>query len=273
MKRLDGWVVAITGAAQGIGLATAHAFVAAGAHVAMGDLDGALASREAENLGSAARGYPLDVTDEQSFADFLTAAEAAFGRPLDVLVNNAGIMWVGPFADEPNAAAQRQFDVNVHGVIRGMKLALPGMRRRRRGQIVNVASAASKLPTAGEATYSATKHAVYGYSAAVRRELRGSGVGISVVMPVVVQTALAAGTSTGKGRLLLPGDVASAVVSAVQSGRFDVYVPRSTGFWARLVMVIPSWGRDALYRIAMPDQVRDADVAARATYQSVVERD
>src|SRR5699024_419830 len=130
--------------------------------------------------------FELDVTDTASFSAFLTAVEERWGA-IDVLVNNAGVMWVGPFATEPDAAAARQVDVNLHGVMRGVKLMAPAMRERGHGQIVTIASGASKLPPAGEATYAATKHAVYGYLTAVRTELHGSGVQLSVVMPGVVE--------------------------------------------------------------------------------------
>ncbi len=90
-------------------------------------------------------------------------------------------MWVGPFDQEPEAAMRRQIAVNLEGVITGFKLATPAMRQRGSGHVVVVASAASKLaPAGGEATYAATKHAVYGYCTAVREELRGAAVSTSV---------------------------------------------------------------------------------------------
>jgi short-subunit dehydrogenase len=267
VSAVRGRVVAVTGGARGIGLAIGEALARRGALVALGDLDGEVAAREAHRIGVHARGFALDVTDEGSFARFLDDAAAAFGRPLDVLVNNAGIMWVGPFAAEPEDAALRQMAVNFHGVARGMRLALPAMRARGRGHVVNVASASSRLPTAGEATYSATKHAVLGYSAAVREELRGSGVEVSVVMPVVVETELAAGTSHGKGVRLAPADVAAAVVAAIERPRFEVFVPRAIGAWTRLLALLPQRGRDALYAAMMPDQVAETDQQARAAYE------
>ncbi len=84
-------------------------------------------------------------------------------RPLDALVNNAGVMWVGPFDEEPEAAARRMMEVNFFGVVRGTRLVLPAMRARRSGHVVTVASVASHIAPAGEATYAATKHAVLGW--------------------------------------------------------------------------------------------------------------
>jgi hypothetical protein len=208
----------------------------------------------------------VDVTDSGSFRAYLDQAERQLG-PLDVLVNNAGVMWVGAFEHEPEDAALRQFDVNFHGVVRGMKLAIPGMRRRGSGHIVNVASAASKLPPAGEASYAASKHAVYGYCMAVRQELRGTGVELSVVMPVVVETELAAGTSHGRAKRLAPAEVAEAVAGAIERPRFEVFVPRSIAGWSRVMGVLPQPGRDLLYRTMMPDQVKATDQDARKGYE------
>ena len=110
-----------------------------------------------------------------------------------MLINNAGIMPLGPFAEEDDATARRMIDINVHGVIFGTKLAIPGMRQRGSGHIVNIASQAGKAGIPGGATYCATKHAVVGLSEAVRAELRDTGVEVSVVMPAVVDTELGSG--------------------------------------------------------------------------------
>jgi NADP-dependent 3-hydroxy acid dehydrogenase YdfG len=196
-------VIAVTGAGRGIGRAIAARLAAAGAAVAIGDLDAEVAEDTAGVIGAhpggRLLGLPLDVTDTPSFEDFLRTVETQLG-PIDVLINNAGIMWVGPFEEEPEEAALRQFDVNVHGVLRAMKLVIPGMQKRGRGHVVNIASAASRVAPAGEATYAATKHAIHGYSTAVRAELRGTGVHVSLVMPGVVDTELAVGTATGPTR-------------------------------------------------------------------------
>ncbi|GAC1317687.1 MAG: SDR family oxidoreductase [Thermoleophilaceae bacterium] len=260
-------VAAVTGAARGIGLAIAVALVEQGYRVALGDIDEALAREQAGRLGRGSIGVRLDVRSDESVAAFIEVAENELG-PLDLLVNNAGIMWVGAFSDEPEHAALRQMDVNFHGSARAMRHVLPRMRSRGSGHVINIASAASKLAPPGEATYAATKHAVYGYSLAVREELRGSGVQISVVMPVVVETDLAVGTSHGRGRRLQPADVARAVVATVREPRFEVFVPRSLGPVARLVAVLPQGARDRIYRALVPDQVRSADSAARSGYQA-----
>jgi hypothetical protein len=266
---LDGLHVAVTGAAGGIGTATVAALVAAGARVSAGDLTVEAAERaalEAAGRGPGdAAGLPLDVTDRASYLAFLSAAHDRFG-PLDVLVGNAGVMWVGPFAAEPEAAVRRQLEVNLHGVIRGAQLAVPGMVERGRGQLITVASVASRVAPAGEATYSATKHAVLGYCTALRAELRATGVHVSVIMPTVVETELAAGTTHGRVRRLRPADVAAAVVATIRRPRPEVYVPGSVAALVRLRDALPSRVREAMVRAMVPDQIAATDPATRTAY-------
>ncbi|MEV4153911.1 SDR family oxidoreductase [Nocardia salmonicida] len=255
MKRTHtGRVVAVTGGAAGIGLEIARQFAVAGARVCLGDLSGHAAREAAAGLPGTVHGCELDVTDERSFHDFLAVTEAILG-PVDVLVNNAGVMWVGPFDTEPDSATARMLAVNLHGVIRGVRLAAPAMRTRGRGHIVTIASLASKVSPAGEATYAATKHGVLGYLTAVREELRGSGVHLTAIMPGVVDTELAAGTATGAAQLLQPSDVAAAVLDAVERPRFEVTLPAHLGPVVGLVGVLPQWLRDIVLRRTVPNQV------------------
>lgn len=265
-RTVHGLVIAITGGANGIGRETASLLAGSGARVAVGDRDGDAARRTTEGLGGATAGYEVDVTDPSSFAEFLESVEARWG-PIDVLVNSAGVMWVGPFAEEPEQAAERQLAVNLHGVIHSVKLAAPAMRERGAGHIVTIASAASLLPTPGEATYAASKHGVLGYLKAVRAELHGTGVRLSVVMPTVVDTALAVGTSTGAAAMLQPVDVARAVARTIARPRFEVTVPGYVGPVNRLVNVLPSQLRDPILRGLVPNQVRAVDRLARSDYE------
>ena len=176
---LDGALVAITGAARGIGLATAKAFVAAGAQVALGDLDDALAKEAAAELGASASGHRLDVTRQGVVRRFPRRRRGAARPPVDVLVNNAGVMPNGPFLDQEDRIDRLTMDVNVYGVIHGMRLVLPGMIERGQGHVVNVASLAGKFPIKGLAVYNASKYAVVGLTAATRLELEGTGVSLT----------------------------------------------------------------------------------------------
>src|SRR3954452_24295346 len=225
-RSVVGRVVAITGAARGIGRATAVALAREGALVAIGDLDPERAHETAAEVGGRTAAVALDVTDRASFERFQDAVEAELG-PGAVLVNNARIMPHGPFLAEDDDTARRMVDVNVHGVLHGMKAVLPRLAGPGEGHVVNIASPAGKSPYPGGATYCGTKHFVVGLSETVRGELRGSGVELSVVMPVLVDTELAAGLGTARGvPKLAPDAVAAAIVETLRRPRFDVFVPR-----------------------------------------------
>ncbi len=269
LRSLTGQVVAITGGARGIGRATASALIAQGARVAIGDIDVALAERTAQELGADTVGLPLDVTDSASFDAFLQAVDRRLG-PLDILVNNAGIMPIGPFAQEADATAKRMVDINLHGVIHGSKLALTRFVPRGRGHLVQIASAAGKAGLPGGVTYCATKHAVVGLSEALRAELRGTGVDVSLVMPVVVNTELGSGLpETRAFKAMQPEDVADAIIEALQTGRFEVFVPKSMSRLMRMNALMPRRARERLGRALKGDQVLMApDHGARAAYEA-----
>ncbi|MBL1073663.1 SDR family oxidoreductase [Nocardia sp. 2] len=264
-KPTAGRVVAITGGAAGIGRAIAEHLARAGARVAIGDRDAAAAARTASELPGQVAAFPLDVTDTASFTTFLESVESELG-PIDVLINNAGVMWVGSFDAEPEEAIHRQLAVNLHGVIRGTQLVTPAMRARGSGHIITIASAASKVSPPGEATYAATKHGVLGYLRAVRTELQGTGIEISVILPGVVDTELARGTSTGATGLLQPADVARAVLEVLQHPRFEVPIPRLVAI-APLVDLLPQSARDLLLARLVPNQITHSDKASRRTYE------
>ncbi len=268
-RSLAGKVVAITGGARGIGRATAAALIAQGARVAIGDIDAPLAQQTASELGSGTLGLPLDVTDRDSFGAFLDEVESRVG-PLDVLINNAGIMTIGPFVDETDAAARRMVDVNLHGVIHGSKLALDRFAPRGRGHLVNIASVAGKGGFPGGATYCATKHAVVGLSEAVRAETRKTDIDVSIVMPVVVNTELGSGLQRSRGiKVVEPEDVGNAIVEALQTGRVDVYVPRQVGVLMRLGNVLPRAVADFVTKVLKGDQVLvNPDHLLREAYEN-----
>jgi NAD(P)-dependent dehydrogenase (short-subunit alcohol dehydrogenase family) len=266
----NGKVVVITGGARGIGLATAHAFAAGGARVVIGDLAADQALAAAGQVGPTAVGMPLDVTDHRGFTDFLDAVERDVGA-LDVLVNNAGIMPLAMLDDEADDTTYRQLEVNLAAVIHGTREAMRRMKPRGRGHIVNVASVAGKVGAPGAATYCATKHAVVGLCEAVRAELRGTGVGVSCVMPTITRTELAAGlTQTRLSSQVTPAQVAGAIVDAVAAGRFEVWVPRRLGPLNRVVRVLPRAFGEWMLRASGSQDLLSAAVAhpARSGYEA-----
>jgi short-subunit dehydrogenase len=268
-RSLSGRVVAVTGGGRGIGRAMARALVREGARVAVGDLDRAAAEAAAAELGPEAIGLGLDVTDHARFTAFLDEVEQRLG-PLDVLVNNAGIMVVTPLVEESSASIARQLEINLHAVVHGTQEAVRRMVPRRTGHIVNMASMAGRSGFPMLATYCATKHGVVGFSEAVRAELRGTGVEVSVVMPVLVRTELSAGVGRTRGlKVISPDDVATEVVSALKVPRFDVFVPRSAGVISQVAAAMPRRLRDAIGRAVRADQaLLDTDRSARAQYEA-----
>jgi len=250
-RDLRGRVVAITGGARGIGAATARALTAAGARVAIGDLD----LDPAEQSAGEPLRLRLDVIDHPGFTTFLDQVENALG-PIDVLVNNAGIMTVVEFDQEPPGSIRRQLEVNLHAVIHGTQQAVRRMTPRGHGHIVNVASAAGKMGFAGVATYSATKHAVVGLSEALHYELAGSGIDISCVLPAIVRTELAAGLDDHwLIRSSTPEQVAAAIVAAVRKPRFEIMVPRGMGALNRVTRLLPRAVTDRAMRALHADTI------------------
>ncbi|WP_028057417.1 SDR family oxidoreductase [Candidatus Solirubrobacter pratensis] len=267
-RSLNGKVAVVTGGARGIGNAIAHALAREGAVVAIGDLDRAAAEAAAAQLGGRSLGLALDVTDRPGFTAFLDAVEQRLG-PLDIVVNNAGIMPVQPLEQESDASITRQLEINLHAVIHGTQEAMRRMRPRRTGHIVNVASLAGRAAAPGLATYVATKHGVIGLSEAVRAELRGSGVEVTVVMPGFARTELAGGVPDLRGvRRVTPEEIAAATIDALKVPRFDVWVPRRLGPLVAFGAILPRSWREAVSRAMNSSAVAHTDPGARAAYEA-----
>jgi NAD(P)-dependent dehydrogenase (short-subunit alcohol dehydrogenase family) len=264
---LEGASAAVTGGGHGIGRAIATHLARSGARVAVGDIDAEAAARTAEAIGGNAFGQALDISDRDSFANFLDQAEERHG-PLKVMVNNAGIDWIGPFHEEPDEVTRREIDVNLFGTTTGSKLALQRMLPRRAGHLVNVASGVGRVPLPGSSTYSATKHGVVGLMESLRLEYRGSGVDFSVVLPSQVETGMLDGQARPRALPQVSADdVAEAVLDAIRTKRFEVWVPRSQGASVKLGSMLPRAGRDLIFRALGVTKIAGAtDAAARRDY-------
>jgi short-subunit dehydrogenase len=269
-RDINGLTVVITGAARGIGEATAQLLASQGATVALGDLDAPLVQQVAERIGRGAVGAHLDVTSVDSWQSFL--AEVGEIGPIDVLVNNAGIMPLGSVLKEPDAVARAIIDVNVHGVINGTKAVAPGMVERGRGHIVNVASAVGRIAVADGATYSASKFAAVGFSEATRAELKPHGIDVTVVLPTVVQTELAAGVPTARGvKAVSAEDVAEVIATAIRTAHPELWVPRWVQGMTKTTGVLPRWLQERIAVAFGADRVlADRDDTQRAAYEARV---
>jgi NAD(P)-dependent dehydrogenase (short-subunit alcohol dehydrogenase family) len=268
---VSGKVVAISGGARGIGLATAKALHQAGARVAIGDIDEAGVQRAAKEIGDGVFASHLDVTSPDSFNAFLASATAALG-PIDVLDNNAGIMPIGPFLSQTSDTARRELEINVLGCLNGMQAALPAMLARGRGHIINTASMAGKGPVPGGLVYCATKAAVIHATETARVEFAGRGIEFTCVMPSFTNTDLISGTKgTRLVRTVEPEDVAKAILRAIVKPKADVYVPAELGVLARLQPLLGRRVRDAINRAIKADRAfLEVDHAARSEYEERV---
>ncbi len=229
-------VALVTGASSGIGEATALALAAAGASVALvarrADRLDALAER-VRAAGGDALALPADLLDEHEAQRVVREAEAHYGR-LDILVNNAGVMYLEPIETADLGRWRRMLELNVLSLIASTQAALPGMRARGDGHIVNVASTAGRQANPNAGGYSATKWGVVGFSESLRREVCKDNIRVSVIEPGVVATELRehiahaptqqAINSWAEGmRQLQSADVANAILFCVsQPGHVNI---------------------------------------------------
>ena len=231
MGILDGRVAAITGASSGIGEATALALADAGAAVALAarrsERIDALAKR-IEAAGGSAVAIPTDVADQAQAEAFVTGAAERLGR-LDVLVNNAGVMLLGPVEGADPAEWRRMIEVNCLGLLYSTRAALPLMREGGGGHVVNISSVAGRVASLGAAVYNLTKWGVVGFSEGLRQEALHAKVRVTVIEPGFVDTELQGHNTnpmvveaTGRmreqiGELLEAQDIAGAVLYAVSA--------------------------------------------------------
>lgn len=228
-------VVLITGGSSGIGAATALALAPAHIWVAL------VARREdrlrevcaeVERLGGRALAIVADLADPAVYPRVIEQVRQSFGE-IEILVNNAGFGWYGPFSEMEPDTAQQMLAVNVAATVGLTRLVLPAMRARGCGQIINVSSIAGSLPNQGIAMYSASKAFVDAFTISLHRELRGSGVRVSLVKPGAVKSGFWNAAREQPGGSAVPGEslaisaerVADAITSLIAWPRPVVYVP------------------------------------------------
>ncbi|MFT3716950.1 MAG: SDR family oxidoreductase [Gordonia sp. (in: high G+C Gram-positive bacteria)] len=263
---IAGKVVAITGAARGIGFETATQLLANGAKVAIGDIDADAVGKAAADLG--VEGIELDVTDSASFSAFLDEVEKRVG-PIDVLINNAGIMPVGDFLSYDEALIRRCIDIDLVGVMLGSWEAARRMVPRGHGQIVNVASVAGRLPNPGLTIYNGAKAGVIEFSEALDAELSPKGVRVSTVMPTFTETGLIDGLATNRFvKTIKPEQVAAGVVGIIAEPRVRVAAPGWMGF-VDATVATPEGLKRWLRKVTKTDTIfLNPDSQARADYNA-----
>ncbi len=231
MTQLDGKRVLITGGAQGIGMEMALKFAGRGAEIVIADLNEAkLAPAKAriEEAGVAAWAFPVDVTNPQSIAS-LRARIAAEVGPVDVLVNNAGVVFGGPFTETPLDRHFKTYEVNVLGVVAMTHAFLPDLIERPEAHLVHISSASGLVGLPYGSTYASSKWAVIGFSESIRAELNVMGhkhVRSTVVCPSYIGTGMFEGAEAPKAtKILQPDRLAEKIVRGVERNRVRVLEP------------------------------------------------
>ncbi len=235
MKAAKSKVILITGAASGIGAATAQAAVAAGHRVVVADIDVAGAESVAGSLGEGAIAVRLDIREEADWAGVLDAVVARHGR-LDVLVNNAAIVHTGYVRDVPLERHAQTMTTNFLGAVAGMLAVLPRFKAQGSGHIVNVSSMTAFIPFPGLATYAAAKHALRAFHHALALEERGGPVAFTIVYPTATETPMLdkeaeddALALAFAGTPMTADAVGTAIVAAIRKQSVEVYLPPERG--------------------------------------------
>lgn len=267
-RPVAGKVIVITGAARGIGLTTARTLLENGARLGLCDIDEVALKSAASELPQSVVAGRVDVTDPDSFGAFLDQVERELG-PIDVLINNAGIMPVGLLADEPFDVTTRTLDVNLLGVITGSKLAAQRMAGRSTGHIINIASVAGESAVGGMATYHASKWGALGFTLSLSVELESQGIEVTAVLPAFVDTELTAGHQGSRFvAKVSPQDVADGIIGAIRSPKPKVYVPKIVGAISNLAKPLPLRVQRRIQRILIPagSMLSGVDAVARKAY-------
>lgn len=270
---VGGAVVVITGGARGIGAKTAELFAQHGADVWIADVDAEIAEQTAAGIPRC-RSTRLDVTRRDSWDQSVAQVLAESGR-IDVLVNNAGVMPLGAFETEAETTTDLILDVNVRGVLHGMRAVIPLMIARGNGHVVNVASMAGMIPIPGMVTYNASKFAAVGASLAARSEYAGTGVTVCAVLPSAVRTELSSGVQLGGGMPTVdPEDVALAVLNTLRTKAARTSVPGWVApGWALIDALVPEFVQRAVRSIVDDRRALTAlDSVGRSAYLDRIER-
>jgi len=271
---LRGKVALVTGGSRGLGRAMAQALGEAGARVAVTARGIDAARQAADELcaqGIGAVAVQADITVGADVDRLVEQVTTQLG-PIDVLVNNAGIMPMGAFLDEREELMRRQLAINVEGVLLGCRAVLPGMLARKQGHVINIASQAGKIGLAGLATYHATKWAVVGLSHSLDDEYRNTPIAVSCVLPGIVDTELSSGMKASQlAPRIPPAAIAQAIVETVGRPRREVWVPASGRVSMTLFRTLPARARARVLRVlGLEDTNLHVDPRARADYEERV---
>lgn len=236
MSRRRGDVVVVTGASSGIGRATAHRYARRGARLVISSRSGTAletVAKECRDLGGQVVVVPADVADETQMVRLADAAVAAFGH-IDVWVGNAGVFAYGAFEQLPSDVFRQVIETNLIGQVHGARAVLPHFRHQGGGALILVGSLYSRASSPTISPYVTSKFGLLGFAESLRQELRGSGIGVHLVLPASIDTPIYQHAANFTGRKVRPlppvsspTRVARAVVRAPRHRRFVTFVGRA----------------------------------------------
>lgn len=255
MKDVTDKVVAITGAAMGMGRKTADLFAADGAKLALLDLNEEKLNQAIDEINAAggqAKGYLCDICDRQKVYEVFRQIEQEMG-PVEVLFNNAGIACVGPLGEVPDDQLEKTIQVNLTAQMWTMKAVLPGMIERNQGHIINFASAAGIIGVPYAAAYSASKFGVIGLTESLRQELIHQGhknIKFTIIQPSYVNTGMFAGVKPPLlSTWLEPETMARLIYKGFKKDKLNVRAPFIVKFLPLLRGISTVWFFDLLARV------------------------
>ncbi|MGA1676591.1 MAG: SDR family NAD(P)-dependent oxidoreductase [Pseudomonadales bacterium] len=278
MSSVNGKVAFITGGASGIGLGIARALGAAGARIALADIEAGALARAREDLRGAgidAWTTVLDVSDREAFASARDRAVAALGG-VQLLFNNAGVNAAGPIGQMTYADWDWVLGVNLHGVINGVMTFLPELTRHgNAAHVVNTASVGGLVGMRNLAIYNTTKFGVVGLSEALRADLAASGVAVSVLCPGIVATALGTSERNRPGRAQPPGSASAAAASGIAQPTPDAPAPAPGMSTQELGQIVLEAMQDRRFFISSHPEFRDIvgqrNAAVQASFQGTAD--
>jgi short-subunit dehydrogenase len=252
---LQSKVVVITGASSGIGAVAAKLLSEEGATVILAARSLSKLEAVAAQLRGLHKLFQLDVTDSEQVTSVFSQIYEQFGQ-VDVLINNAGYGVFEYCEDTSIDQYETMMNVNYLGIVRCTQAVLPHMKAKRSGRIVNIASIAGKIGTAKSTAYTATKHAVLGFTNALRQELRPYGISVSSINPGPIDTPFfELADPTGhyvnnvKWMMLKPEVVAKAIVKAAKTGKPETNLPRLAAVGTKLYQLFPRIADAVSYRM------------------------